>query len=82
MLGHEPETYTSSPGVRRSFCESCGTSLSYEDEKLPGEIYLSVGIFDEPESFEPQDHSWFSSRLRWLNIEDDTPRYEESSRPR
>lgn len=82
MLGGEPETYASSPGVKRSFCGSCGTSFSYEDEKLPGEIYFSVGIFDEPKSFEPQGHSWFSSRLSWLSIEDDTPRYEESSRPR
>lgn len=82
MLGEEPEVYASSPGVERSFCGRCGTSFSYEDERLPGEIFLSVGIFDEPEKFEPQSHSWFSSRLSWLHIEDDAPRHEKSSRPR
>jgi hypothetical protein len=82
MLGDEPTVYISSPEVRRSFCRSCGTAFSYEDEKLPGEVHLSVGIFDEPEIFEPQGHSWFSRRVGWLNIEDDKPRHEESSRPR
>ena len=81
-MGEELEAYVSSPGIRRTFCGNCGTSFSYEDETLPGEIYLSVGVFDEPEKFEPQGHSWFSSRVRWLHIDDDTPRFEESSRPR
>lgn len=82
MLGDEPEVYDSSPGTRRSFCGSCGTSFSYEDERLPGEIYLAIGILDEPERFEPQRHSWFSRRMDWLQIEDELPRSEKSSRPR
>lgn len=82
MLGEKPQAYSSSPGIRRTFCGSCGTPFSYEDEKLPGETYISVGVFDEPEKFEPQGHSWFSSRMGWLHIEDATPRFEESSRPR
>ncbi len=82
MLGKEPEVYASSLGIRRSFCGNCGTSLAYEDDKLPGEIYLTVGAFDEPEKFEPQRHSWFSRKLSWLHLEDDAPRHQESSRPR
>ena len=82
MLGEEPETYVSSSGIKRKFCGSCGTSFSYEDEKLPGEVYLSVGVFDEPEKFEPQGHSWFSSKVSWLHIEDAASQFEESSRPR
>ncbi len=77
-----PGTYESSPGVRRSFCRECGTSLSYEDERLPGEVYLHAGIFDNPELFRPGLHGWDSRRLRWLRISDDLPRYEDSSKPR
>lgn len=82
MLGESPEVYFSSPGIRRSFCGSCGTSLAYEDERLPGEIYFLVGVFDEPDKFEPERHSWFSQKLNWLHLGDDAPRHQESSRPR
>jgi hypothetical protein len=37
-----PKVYESSHGVRRSFCGDCGTPLSYEDERLPGEVYIMV----------------------------------------
>ncbi len=82
MLGEKPKVYGSSPGVKRSFCGNCGASLAYEDEKLPREIYLAVGVLDEPEKFEPQCHSWFSRKLGWLHLEDDAPRHQKSSRPR
>ena len=77
-----PGSYESSSGVRRSFCRECGTSLSYEDERLPGEVYLHTGIFDDPELFRPELHGWDSRRLRWLHISDDLPRFEESSKSR
>lgn len=59
-----PKVYDSSPGVHRSFCDGCGTSLFYEDEeeRLPGEVYVAVGVFDDPEPFEPEEHSWDSHR--------------------
>lgn len=74
----EPRTYGSSPGVRRSFCGGCGTSLFYEDrERLPGEVYIAVGLFDEPGRFVPEEHAWDSRRLAWLGIQDGLPRYDE-----
>lgn len=79
--GH-PAVYGSSPGVRRSFCGGCGTSLFYEDEGLPGEIYVAVGVFDEPERFRPEHHGWMSQALHWLHIHDELPRHGKSSRPR
>lgn len=75
----EPTVYESSPGVRRSFCGTCGSPISFEDERLPGETYLPVGIFDDPEAFEPEAHDWVSRRLRWFDIADELPRYEKSS---
>jgi len=51
-----PKVYESSHGARRSFCGDCGTPLLYEDERLPGEVYVMVGAFDHPEPFEPEVH--------------------------
>lgn len=77
-----PKVYESSPGVRRAFCGDCGTSISYKDDRLPGEVYIHVGVFDNPASFEPTVHSWHSQRLEYVNILDDLPRHRESSHPR
>ena len=77
-----PGVYASSPGVRRSFCVACGTSLFYEDERLPGEVYVCVGVFDEPGRFEPLVHGYHSSRLPWFDVQDRLPRLDDTARPR
>ena len=79
LPGGRPKGYESSPGVYRSFCGTCGTPISFEDERLPGETFLPVGIFDDPEAFEPEEHEWWSRRLRWFDVQDGLPRHEESS---
>ncbi len=81
-LRGEPKGYRSSKPVVRSFCPECGTPLSYEDERLPGEIYVAVGVFDDPEAFEPEVHDWVSQRLPFFDVRDELPRYGESSIPR
>ena len=75
----EPTVYESSPGVRRSFCATCGSPISFEDERLPGETYLPGAVFDDPEAFEPEAHDWVSRRLRWFDVSDGLPRHERSS---
>ncbi len=82
LVSGKPKIFESAPGVRRSFCGDCGTPLFYEDERLLGEVYVAIGVFDEPESFEPREHSWFSRKLPWLDIGDDLLRHEGSSKPR
>ena len=79
LPGGRPKGYESSPGVLRSFCGTCGTPISFEDERLPGETYLPVGIFDDPEAFEPEEHEWWARRPRWFDVRDGLPRHEESS---
>jgi hypothetical protein len=37
LPGVRPKGYESSPGVYRFFCGTCGTPISFEDERLPGE---------------------------------------------
>jgi len=81
-LRGEPKGYRSSATVMRSFCPDCGTPLSYEDGRLPGEVYVPIGVFDDPEAFEPKAHNWASQRIRWFDVRDDLPQHEQSSMPR
>lgn len=82
MQGAEPRIRESSPGVRRAFCGTCGTPLFYADHRLPGELFLTVGVFDHPERLAPARHAWVSQQLPWLRLADDLPRHAQYSRPR
>ena len=48
-LDEHPPWYASSPEVRRSYCERCGTPLAYEAEWFPDEIHLMRSNFERPE---------------------------------
>lgn len=50
----ERALHASSPGVQRGFCRECGSPLSYQGEKWPGETHLLIGAFDQPEAFTPK----------------------------
>lgn len=78
----QPAHRQSSAHVRRSFCPECGSPLTYEDDRLPGDVYLLAGAFDEPEVLRPQRHSWTSEALTCLHIADDLPRYPRFAKPR
>jgi hypothetical protein len=77
-----PKLCKSSPGSNRSFCSDCGTPLSYQEDRLPGEIYVPMGVFDDAKAYEPEMHEWVSQRFGWLDIRDGLPRYQRSSKPR
>lgn len=70
----EPKTWRAG-GVTRSFCEHCGSQIGYRDEKLPGEIYLSLGFMDDPENYPPTRHAFVERQLPFLHIDDDLPRF-------
>lgn len=75
MEGRGLREFASSPGVVRSFCSTCGTSLSYRNERWPDDIHLMVGIFDHSEALPPQFHIFFDERLPWTTTSDDLPKY-------
>ncbi len=70
----EPVRYQSSPGVERTFCGTCGTSLTLFATTFPDEIYVSVSVFDDPAVIEPDVHIWRSEKLPWFETTDDLPR--------
>ena len=75
ILSGSLTVHESLPGVRRSFCGRCGTSLTLTDERFPGEVYVALASFEDAESPPPEIHIWRSQRLSWLETTDDLPRY-------
>ena len=67
-------------GVRRSFCRSCGTTLTGRYDYLPGTVYVGLGLLDQADELEPTVHSHEGQRLRWLHIDDSLPRFVASAR--
>lgn len=67
--------YPSSPGVRRGFCDQCGSALYYASAQWSGETHLFRSNFARPEAFDPTAHVFFNEREADVDIYDDLPRY-------
>jgi hypothetical protein len=65
-----PVRFASSPGVTRSFCGACGTPLTYEGARWPGEVHVLVGTLERPEDFAPTGNAFVEERLPWLHLAD------------
>ncbi|WLS04717.1 GFA family protein [Shinella oryzae] len=69
--------YASSPGVRRGFCNGCGSPMSFETEGRPGEIDLYVASLEDATGVEITQHWYWNERVSWLHCEDDLPKRED-----
>lgn len=74
-----PAVYESTPGVRRRFCARCGTPMSYEADRFPGEVHLFLGTLDDPGAFRPKGHVFYAERVPWFEVHDDLPRFDTTS---
>lgn len=70
-----PTRFVSSPGVTRSFCGRCGSPMSFEGEKWPGEIHLYTGTLSDPAAFAPTEHVRVAEKLPWFEVADQLPRH-------
>lgn len=77
-----PKSFSRTPGVTRTFCGACGSSIGYHDEALPDETYLTIGFLDHPENFVPQAHAYWDLKLPFVEMNDDLPRIGTYSRTR
>jgi hypothetical protein len=78
----KPKGFSKTKGVVRTFCPECGTSISYLDEGLGDELYVTIGFLDRPEGFRPQAHAYWRMRLPWIEFADDLPHVGGYSRRR
>lgn len=77
ILHGAPVTFTSSPGVRRTFCATCGSPLMYQHSARPGEIDVTIGTLDTPEDYPPADHTWMKDALPWDRVQDERPQHSQ-----
>ena len=74
--GAAPKTVSSSEGVYRHFCAACGTPMALEAHHYAGGMHLYAASMEHPEDFSPAFHVNYQSKLPWLQMEDDLPKYE------
>ena len=67
--------FSSSEGVLRGFCDTCGTTLSYSGENFGGEnIFISTATFENPDFFVPTEQVFSCESLSWLPLNDSIPK--------
>jgi hypothetical protein len=75
----EPADFRSSDEVSRTFCQSCGTSLTYRDDEDAGSIDVTTASLDLPDEFPPTRHIWLEDKLAWEGVADGLPKFEQGS---
>ena len=63
-----PKLFRTDTAARRTFCDACGTSLTYESDARPGEIDITTGSLDRPEDFPPNKDVFPEERLPWVAL--------------
>ena len=62
--------YRTETGAIRTFCDVCGTSLTYKISNRPGEIDITTGSLDQPEDFQPTRDVFPDEKLPWVPLVD------------
>ena len=63
-----PKKYRTETDAWRTFCDLCGTSLTYENDVRPNEIDLTTGSLDQPEDFPPTKDVFEEEKLPWVDL--------------
>ena len=74
--GEMPKAYESSEGVWRHFCATCGSPIAFEAAHYAGGMHLNAATMQSPGDFKPTFHVNYDSKLHWLPIDDDLPKYD------
>jgi len=69
--------FQSSPGTERSFCERCGSSLTFRSDQAEGTLWVSAGTFDDDPGMRPQFHMFVDSKAPWHVITDDLTQFKD-----
>jgi len=72
-LGDLPKSYRSSPGVTRTFCDNCGTPLSFRSDRMSNVMHFYLAALVDPEIFQPTLHVAIEEKLDWLVIDETLP---------
>lgn len=71
----EIASYRSSPGVERTFCRRCGSTLQFVSEKRPDTLSVALGTLDDDPGVETSAHIFVGSKAPWFEITDGLPQH-------
>ncbi len=71
--GEPRALHESSPGVTRGFCAHCGSPLSYQGARWPGETHVTIGVFDRAEDLVPKGDVYTEEALPWARPAKQSP---------
>ncbi|MGH8129570.1 MAG: GFA family protein [Steroidobacteraceae bacterium] len=74
-----PARFHSSPGVVRTFCNLCGTQLTYQRTSQPETIDITTATLDFPDAFAPTREIWIEHKLVWENLHPALEQFPRSS---
>ncbi|MET1029319.1 MAG: GFA family protein [Dongiaceae bacterium] len=57
--------------IETAFCPTCGGTVYFRGEGLPGLLGIGVGCFAEPDFAKPGRLYWASRRHHWLDLPED-----------
>lgn len=77
-LSGKPKSFASSPPVTRTFCDNCGTTLTYLHEKSSN-IDVTTASLDDPDGFAPIKEIWVEQRLSWDILDEELPHFARGS---
>ena len=75
--GH-PRVFLSSIGVERTFCDRCGTALTYCRDSRDF-IDVTLASLDDPELLPPTKETWCRDRVSWNQLNDALAHHEQGS---
>lgn len=67
---HQLSWYQSSPGARRGFCSTCGSSMLFESNRWAAETHVALACLDGPIDREPQAHAFYASHVNWMPVDE------------
>jgi hypothetical protein len=70
--------FESSPGVQRTFCRRCGSTLQFRSAKRPDSVELAAGTLDDDPGVKPAYHIFVGSKAPWFEITDGLPQHAAS----
>jgi hypothetical protein len=79
FLMGKPTRFRSSAAVVRTFCNQCGTSLTYQPDSSPDEIDVTAATLDDPKAFVPTREVWTDQHLAWQSLNPRLPHYPRST---
>lgn len=71
--GLQPVTFRSSGRATRTFCGTCGTTLTFEDDHHPDELDITGCSLADPEAVPPRDQLETDERVSWASLEPALP---------